>query len=168
MGVITYPCPNLAAGLANLYQSGAPGIISGIPWTCIPLILILSCVFLFPALVFFFLAEWQVGLIITWSGMKPCCMYHSNNWSRIYIWIWTHRIPGPHKWAIWFEEYFRVNIKRYHILSDVSCSHITIYCSQHKNNKSNVKHQNTLGCLDQYMCRGLRLKQSGQWNSFGK
>ena len=27
--------------------------------------------------------------------------------------------------------------------------------------------ENTLGCLDQYTCNMLRLKQSGPWNSLG-
>ena len=64
------------------------------------------------------------------------------------------------------------------------------YHMQFRRNKTNIKCQNTLGCLDSYMCRGLRLwnswnrevvyswqvhgwrmenvEQSGPWSSLGK
>ena len=39
---------------------------------------------------------------------------------------------------------------------------------KHLSNKIDVKRQNTNGCLDQYVCRGLRLWNSrGSWSSLG-
>ena len=96
-------------------------------------------------------AHLEVGPLhyhILWGSRTPTAIFNAWSWKThnkftLFVWLW------------WNIEFMLVNI-----FSPRSI--ICIKFCEFSLNKSNVTRQNTIGCLDQYMCRGLRL-----WNSQG-